>query len=95
MSSQNDAAPSIPDQPTVDASLVDERLVRWYFLAALTYMGLSMLSPGESEVIRLKHFAQMTFEEIAERLGISANTAKTRYYRGLERLRGWLDSDRD
>lgn len=41
--------------------------------------------PGE-EIIRLKHFELLTFDQIGERLSISPNTAKTWYYRGLARL---------
>ena len=42
--------------------------------------------PDEAEVVRSKHFDDLTFDEIGTRLGISPNTAKTRYYRGLLRL---------
>jgi RNA polymerase sigma-70 factor (ECF subfamily) len=48
---------------------------------------LEALKPEESEVLRLKHFDGRTFELIAEQLGLSPNTVKTRYYRGLQRLR--------
>jgi RNA polymerase sigma-70 factor (ECF subfamily) len=45
------------------------------------------LDPDEQAVVRLKHFEALTFDEIAARLGVAANTAKSRYYRGLDRLR--------
>lgn len=48
---------------------------------------LEALEPDQAVVVRLKHFEDQTFEEIAVRLAISPNTAKTRYYRGLEKLR--------
>ena len=54
------------------------------------HAGLEKLAPEKALVIRLKHFSGLTFPEIAVRLNISANTAKTRYYRGLEELRQWL-----
>lgn len=54
---------------------------------------LAELEPAEQAVIRLKHFDDLTFDEIAQRLGVLANTAKTRYYRGLERLRQRLRSE--
>ena len=38
-------------------------------------------------VIELKFFQEMTFDEIAGLEGISANTAKTRFYAGLARLK--------
>lgn len=62
---------------------------RDFLLAAVT-----SLEPAEADVVRLKHFEALTFEEMAERLNITTSTAKTRYYRGLarlhERLRGKL-----
>lgn len=54
------------------------------------HAALDRLPREESEVVVLKQFDGLTFERIAERLNLSPNTAKTRYYRGLERLRGLL-----
>ena len=36
-------ATTLPDESPRHADLVDERLVRWYFYAALTYLSISML----------------------------------------------------
>lgn len=49
--------------------------------------GLEELGPPESDVIRRKHFGERTFAEISKEDGISANTVKARYYRGLAWLR--------
>ena len=51
---------------------------------------LGDLGPPAEEVIRLRHFSDLTFAAIARRLGLSPNTAKSHYYRGLVRLRGRL-----
>ena len=55
---------------------------------------VARLVPAEGEIVRLKHFEDLTFDEIAARLAITLSTAKTRYYRGVarlhERLRGKL-----
>lgn len=48
---------------------------------------LSALSREQRVVIELKFFQEMTFDEIAGLEGISANTAKTRFYAGLARLK--------
>lgn len=56
---------------------------------------LERLSPREADVIRAKHFDGLTFEEIGARLRIPPNTAKTHYYRGLERMRPLLLSMRE
>jgi RNA polymerase sigma-70 factor (ECF subfamily) len=58
------------------------------------YSGLNRIDSKYAQVIRLKHFGHLTFEEIAERLDVSSNTVKTRYYRGLIRLKGFLDPKR-
>jgi len=52
--------------------------------------GLERLRESEAAVIRCRHFEDLTFEEIARRLALSVNTVKTRYYRGLEKLRDHL-----
>ena len=48
---------------------------------------LDRVDANEAEVLRLRHFDDLTFDEAAERLRISPNTAKSRYYRGLRKLR--------
>jgi RNA polymerase sigma-70 factor (ECF subfamily) len=50
------------------------------------YRGLASLDRSERRVIRLKHFDELTFEEIGKRLAMSPNTAKAMYYRGMQRL---------
>src|SRR5262245_38728273 len=50
------------------------------------YRGLEALDGEEGRVIRMKHFDDLTFQEIGTRLRLSSNTAKTIYYRGMRRL---------
>lgn len=47
---------------------------------------LDALGPPEADVIRLKLEGGLRFREIGGQLGISPNTAKTQYYRGIR----WL-----
>lgn len=54
---------------------------------------LEGIQPVMAECIRLKHFHGLRFREIAERLDISPNTAKARYYRGIKLLRQALSND--
>jgi len=56
------------------------------------HQGLQRIGLDEARVIRLKHFEGRTFEEIGSTLGLSINTVKARYYRGLEELRPLLGS---
>ncbi|MEN6357575.1 MAG: sigma-70 family RNA polymerase sigma factor [Armatimonadota bacterium] len=51
----------------------------------------SDLSVEQREVIVLRILHQMTFKEIAEMVGVSANTIYARYRLGIERIRHVLD----
>ncbi|MCA8951716.1 MAG: sigma-70 family RNA polymerase sigma factor [Planctomycetes bacterium] len=55
-------------------------------------LAVAQLEAGDQEIVRLKHHEELTFDEIAARLAVSANTVKTRYYRAIQRLRGLLCS---
>lgn len=55
------------------------------------HVALDKVGAPDATVLRLRHFEQLTFDEIGRRLSMSPNTAKTQYYRGLERLRGLLE----
>lgn len=53
----------------------------------LVYHAIAQLPDGEAAVVRLKHFDELTFAEIGDQLELSPNTAKTRYYRAILKLR--------
>lgn len=48
---------------------------------------LERLGPPGDEIVRLRHFENLTFEEISKALATPPKTVMTRYYRALERLR--------
>lgn len=54
---------------------------------------LDALGPPEADVIRMKHFEERTFDELASALNMPVNTAKARYYRGLAKLREQLERE--
>lgn len=56
---------------------------------------LDGISEESSQIVRLKHFEDLTFEEIAARRSEPINTVKTRYYRALERLKHVLLPSRE
>ncbi len=56
------------------------------------HLALERLDAEAARIIRLKHYDELTFEDIGARLGVPTNTAKTRYYRGLAKLRGLLEA---
>jgi len=48
---------------------------------------LRTLPPEQREIVHLKVYEQMTFQQIAEVLAISANTAASRYRYAMEKIR--------
>lgn len=48
---------------------------------------MSLLPTDQKHVIELKFFQHFTFDEIAGQLGISSNTAKSRLYAALKKMR--------
>lgn len=52
---------------------------------------LQRLPAEQRLVLELKFFQDLTFEEIAAQMRIPVNTAKTRLYTGLSRLRGHVE----
>ena len=51
---------------------------------------LRELPPEQREVVHLKAFEGMTFQEIADLIGESINTVASRYRYGIEKLRAYL-----
>ena len=59
-------------------------------LAEQVQVALTQLAPAQREVVVLKIYQEKTFLEIGRLLGISLNTAASRYRYGMERLRALL-----
>jgi RNA polymerase sigma-70 factor (ECF subfamily) len=53
---------------------------------------LQCLSEAEREVILLRHYSGMSFEEIAALMETPLGTALARSHRGLKKLREWMES---
>ena len=56
---------------------------------------LDTIQSNEADVIRMKHFDDLTFDEIGAVVGCPPSTAKARYYRGLISLERMLESERE
>lgn len=54
---------------------------------------LSQLPAEQRLILELKFYQQFTFDEIASQLAISSNTAKSRFYTALDKLRLQLEDD--
>ena len=51
---------------------------------------LNSMSPGEREILSLRHFEELTNAEVAAELGLRESTASKRYIRAIVRLKGLL-----
>jgi len=56
------------------------------------YNALARVQGIDAEAVVLKHFEGLTFKEMGARVGVSPNTMKARYYRGLSELERILDA---
>ena len=70
--------------------IVRENHQRQYDLAEQMQIALGRLPWPQREVVVLKVYRAKTFQEIARLLGVSVNTAASRYRYGMERLRNLL-----
>lgn len=75
------------DQGDYDQNLVDDELI------AKLEIYLDQISPKSREVISLKIWEEMQFNEIADILSEKESTVKLRYYRGLEKLKDLVTKD--
>ena len=79
----------LDDAPEQDPqAMLDERQRN-----ALIQAQMGALPLEQRLVVELKVFQSLTFEEIAELQDISANTAKTRFYTALRRLKALMEQD--
>lgn len=53
---------------------------------------LAALPDGQREAIRLRVIDELTYQEIAERVGCGAGAARVRVHRGLKALRNELEA---
>lgn len=67
-----------------------ESIVETKERAQMIQLALNQISPGQSEVVTLKIWGELTFAEIAETLDIPLNTAASRYRYGLDALKKHL-----
>ena len=75
-----EAVPELPvELPTFDALDLEER-------RHAVSDAIAALSPDSREVIILRHYAERSYEEIAEALGIQVSTVKSRLYTARQRL---------
>ncbi|MFA5864900.1 MAG: sigma-70 family RNA polymerase sigma factor [Phycisphaerae bacterium] len=78
------AVESILEFTESTASNEEERLI--------VEKAIRTLPPDQREVVHLKIYEDMTFQQIADLLGISLNTAASRYRYAMDKLRNMLET---
>ncbi|HMO15036.1 MAG TPA: sigma-70 family RNA polymerase sigma factor [Pirellulaceae bacterium] len=92
------AVPSGLDQSSIDlvAQLGDQEITPAAAalqkeMAAFVEAALSKLDEIDCEVIVMRHYEQLTNQEVAQALGLTEPAASMRYLRAIRRLRNLLD----
>lgn len=97
---QPNASPGPVDQSTLDlaAQLCDRELTpaaaaTQRELAVHIQAAIELLDGPNREIILMRHYEQLSNQEIAEALGLTEPAASMRYLRALKRLRKLLESN--
>ena len=72
----------------------DEQMQQSQGNARILYL-LGQLSDEQRRIVELKIYQGMTFDEIAGLERISSNTAKTRFYTALRKLKHAMERDHE
>ncbi|MFC9288331.1 SigE family RNA polymerase sigma factor [Streptomyces sp. NPDC057052] len=80
----------VPTEQLPDASVEDS--TQQHADRALLMDALKVLAPKQRSVVVLRHWEQMSTEETAAALGMSAGTVKSTLHRALARLREELET---
>jgi len=83
-----DDAPEVEDQtcvhsPEIDAQINQQQLHLHAIMRSLPF--------NQREIVELKFFSQFTFDDIAQQLGISVNTVKSRLYSATSKLKDLVE----
>jgi RNA polymerase sigma-70 factor (ECF subfamily) len=95
---QSLAAPAFADQSAIDllGQLRDRELTpaaaaTWHELEARFQAAIDRLDEPDREVIAMRHFEQLSNQDVAQTLGLTEPAAGMRYLRAMRRLRSMFD----
>lgn len=83
----NDSLDDVPEQVDEHQDSQPEMLISRLQNGTKVVDAMQRLPINQRAVVELKFFQQFTFEDIARQLGISVNTAKSRLYSALDKLK--------
>lgn len=76
-------------EPSAEQRLID--LTNDEELRQLVHQAMASLTPRQREILYLRYFNDLTYEEICDVMGITYQTARTQMYQALKNLRHHLD----
>lgn len=80
----------VPEQLNEQSNDCPEKTLEAQQKASVLIQAMQRLPMKQKLVVELKFFQQCTFEDIAQQLGISTNTAKSQLYSALDKLKVFL-----
>ncbi|SES93087.1 RNA polymerase sigma factor [Thalassotalea agarivorans] len=80
-----------PEQEAEEHHACPEHAAQLGQQAKELHVAMQQLPFNQKVVVELKFFQHCTFDDIAYQLGISVNTAKSRLYTALDKLKGLLE----
>ena len=89
----DESAAALVDRLMASGTSPSDGLIREELRARIR-AGLDALPPRDREVLVLRYLEQLSTDEIAAELGITAGAVMTRHTRALIRLRALLEDDR-
>jgi RNA polymerase sigma-70 factor (ECF subfamily) len=81
----------IPEQEEQTSEVCPEMQMFNGQQANILNSAMQLLPVNQKLVVELKFFQHCTFDDIAQQLGISVNTVKSRLYSALDKLKGHLE----
>lgn len=82
-----------PEQVDEDVDICPETKMSNFQQTTEITHAMKNLSFNQRIVVELKFFQQCTFDDIAHQLGISVNTAKSRLYSALDKLKVFMEAE--
>jgi RNA polymerase sigma-70 factor (ECF subfamily) len=83
----------VPEQESEESADCPEQVLFAKQQNSVLIKNMQKLPIKQKLVVELKFFQQCTFDDIAQQLGISTNTAKSQLYSALDKLKLYLETE--
>lgn len=90
LNAQRDRKTQLPIEDQIDLPAVGGGADETLAVETQVHQALAALKPDDRTIVVLRYFQSLSYDEIAEVLGVPAKTVKSRLFTARERLRVWL-----